>query len=189
MKTNRLAAVLVASVMALAGTTGCASSTGTAAPAASTAAASTSGAVLPVDTNPIANSSTTAGLSITYAAVEDNVDPDTQKALSDQLELTIDNATSSEATGLEVFYTMTDVTTGQTESYYQDLGSLTIPAKSSTTIYFDGGTGVGHYPENKYSIYRSSSNQVDFTIEVSAAGLKPVTTTATKGVGTGEVAD
>ncbi|MBN9606008.1 MAG: hypothetical protein J0G30_05295 [Actinomycetales bacterium] len=191
MRIHRLATVAIVTTLALGGIAGCAATpSGPSAPAASSSAGTaTDGTVLPVDANPITNASTAPGLSVTYAAVEDNVDPATGGALNDQLELTIRNDSASAATGLEVFYTMTDATTGQSESYYQDLGGLTIDAGTETTIYFDNGTGTGHYPENRFSLYRSSTNQVDFTIEVSATDLAPAVATATKGVGTGEVAD
>lgn len=191
MNNRRFTAAVLAGAVALAALTGCAA-TATTGSVASSTSASTSGSsdtVLPVDANPIVNDSTTPGLSVTYAAVEDNVDQATGQAISDQLELTIANATSTDVSGLEVFYTMTDTTTGQSESYYQDLGALVVPAGSKVTVYFDNGTATGHYPENTFSIYRSSSNQVDFTIEVSTPGLAPAMATATKGVGTGEVAD
>ena len=195
MNNRRFTATLLAGAVALAALTGC-TATATAGSLTSSPSASTSGSsdtVLPVDANPIVNDSSTPGLSVTYAAVEDNVDQATGQAISDQLELTIANATSTDVSGLEVFYTMTDATTGQSESYYQDLGALTVPAGSDVTVYCDNGTGTGtgagHYPENTFSLYRSSSNQVDFTIEVSTPGLAPATAIATKGVGTGEVAD
>ena len=72
------------------------------------------------------------------------------------------------------------------EGYYQALTGLTLAAKSQTTINFDNGTAPGHYPENQFSLYRSSPNQVDFTIEVSAAGVQVARGTATKSAGTGE---
>lgn len=186
MKKNRLIPLVLVGVLAIAGVAGC-TATATSTPATSSTAPSS--AVLPINGNPIVNDSTVPGLSVSYAAVEDNVDPATGAALSDQLELTIRNDSTQPATGLEVFYTMTDVTTRQQESYYQNLGSLSVAAGAETTIYFDNGSEPGHYPENTFSIYRSSSNQVDFTIEVSAQNLATANATATKGVGSGEVAD
>jgi len=191
----------VSVLLAAAALTGCASTASTTSgttPPASSAAAATAGAtggsaapgtVLPATNDPIVNTATDPTLQITYAAVEDNVDPTTKKAITDRLEVTLKNTGTQPLTGLEVYYQMTDVTTKATEGYYQKLDGLTIPAGQEQTIYFDNETGPGHYPENTFSIYRSSTNQVDFTIDVSATGAKIATGTATKAVGTGEKSD
>jgi len=151
---------------------------------------STSGAtLLPVDSNPISNDSTAPGLTITEAAVEDNVDPATDKAIDDRLQLTLENSTDTELSGLEIYYEMTDATTGQSEAYYLPLEGLTIAPKSEETVFFDNGSEPGHYPENRFSIYRNSTNKVDFTIEVSAPGLKIATATTSKEAGAGEQPD
>lgn len=157
-------------------------------PGASAGSESSSGAVLPVDSNPIVNASTAPGLTIT-AAAEDNVDPVTNAPIDDRLQVTLQNETSQPLTSLEIYYVMTDVTTGQSEAYYQTLTGLTLAPNSTTTISFDGESGPGHYPENAFSIYRSSKNQVDFTIEVSAAGVQIAHATATLGSGAGDAAD
>ncbi len=162
------------------------SGTGTVAPIA---AESTAGTVLPVTANPITNTGTTPGLSITSAMVEDNVDPATGTAMADRLQVTLKNATSQSLGGLEIYYQQKDATTGKTEAYYQKLDPLTLAPNSETTIFFDNQSGSGHYPENKFSVYRSSTNQVDFTIEANATGMKVATATAKKSPGTGEKVD
>jgi hypothetical protein len=171
-------ALIAAALLVLAGCSG--SSGGGAAPAPT---------VLPVASNPIANDSTEPGLEVTYAAAEDNEDPDTGKPISDRLELTLKNTTDKELGSLEVYYEMTDKETGDTEAYYQDLGELVIPAGSETTVYFDNEAGAGHYPVNTFSLYRSSANQVDFDVQVSAAGVQVAHATASKEAGTGEEVD
>ena len=186
MKTRfAIPALLLVSLAAIS-LTGCQSAT-TTTPPQKAAAGSPAKQVLPVNSNPIANASTTPGLTIVSAAVQDNMDPVTKASISDRLQITIHNDTASALTGFEVYYSMKDVTTGMSEGYYQALTGLSVPAKGDTTIYFDGETGPGHYPENPFSIYRSSSNQVDFMIEVSAAGVQIAHGTASKAVGTGEV--
>lgn len=142
--------------------------------------------VLPVSSNPIHNTSQQEGLLIVAAAAEDNADPVTKQAISDRLQLTLQNTSSQTMSGLEVYYTMKDAKTGQSESYYQKLNGLQLAPSETKTIYFDNGTASGHYPENKFSLYRSSKNQVDFTIQVSAPGFKTATATAKKSAGTGE---
>ena len=150
---------------------------------------SASGVIIPVTSNPITNVSTAPGLSIIQAKAEDNVDPLTGKAIPDRLMLHVQNSSASLASGFEVYYTMTDVVTKASESYYFKLDGFSIKAKSSEYLYFDNQPGFGHFPENKFSIYRSSTNEVRFTIELSAQGFKPVTSTAIKSKGTGEKID
>ena len=162
---------------------------GCGATAASPTASPSGPVVLPVATDPIVNPATATTLAITYAAAENNVDPATGKTIADRLELTMKNTGTTPLSALEVYYTMTDAKTGKKEGYYQKLTGATIPAGQSTTVYFDGKPGAGHYPENPFSIYRSSTNQVDFKIEVSAPGAKIATATATKSPGTGEKVD
>lgn len=144
---------------------------------------------VPVTSNPISNASTASGLLILKAEVENNLDPLTNKPIADRLIIHFQNKSSSEATGFEIFYTMTDVVTKASESYYFKLTGFSVRAKSSGYLYFDNKPGIGHFPENKFSIYRSSKNEVDFTIELSAHGLKPATSSAIKSKGTGEKVD
>ncbi|MDP9989212.1 hypothetical protein QMY03_09410 [Arthrobacter sp. KFRI-F3372] len=158
-------------------------------PGAGASAAASAPTVLPVTSNPIAGTGTKTGLSITGAMAEDNIDPSTKAAIGDRLQFTLTNTTDTPLTGLEVFYTMKDTATGATESYYQKLDGTTLAPGQSTTIYFDNGTGTGHYPENQYSLYRSSTNEVRISIEAAVPGYAPAQATATKAQGAGEKAD
>lgn len=184
MKKLPLATVALLATLSIAALAGCSAQ---AAPAGGAAAAAPPAGVtvLPVAADPIKNTSTTPGLTIVSAAAENNVDA-SGAALTDRLQVTIGNTTDKPLTSLEMYYVETDKTTGKSEGYYQALTGLTLAAKSQTTINFDNGTAPGHYPENQFSLYRSSPNQVDFTIEVSAAGVQVARGTATKSAGTGE---
>ena len=145
--------------------------------------------VVPVGKNPIVNTSKIAGISITSAMVQDNVDPKTKKAITDRLLVTVVNKASKPATGFEIFYSMTDSTTKATENYYLPLTGFTLKAGATGYLNFDGKAGVGHYPENKFSLYRSSTNEVKFNIQLSAKGYKIATSSAVKDKGTGEKVD
>ena len=182
-----LVALIAAGGIALSQATAPATPTGQVSPTAASGTAS--GTVLPVSTNPITNASTSPGLTIVSAAAEDNVDQNSGAAITDRLQITIGNTTNAPLTNVETYYVMTDVTTGATEGYYLALDGLTLAPKSETMISFDTEIGPGHYPENTFSLYRSSKNQVDFTIQVSADGVQIAHGTATKGAGTGEQAD
>lgn len=202
MKMNKKLMAAGAAISIIAALASCSSNTSASVGAASSAAQGTqnSGAgttqnnanpsvVLPVDTNPIVNNLTNLDLKIVNAAVEDLLDPVTGKAIDDRLMLTLKNTGSTELSNFEVFYQMTDVTTGATESYYQKLDGFSLAAGSQDYVYFDNKTDPGHYPENQFSLFRSSQNQVDFQITVSSDGAAIATATATKAVGTGEKVD
>lgn len=145
-----------------------------------------SGETLPVASNPIVNNSTTPNLQVTYSAAENNVDPATKNAIGDQLELTLRNTSSAPMSGIEVYYEETDIVTKAKEGYYQKLNGLIIPANQESTVYFDNKNQAGHYPENRFSLYRSSQNEVDFRIWVSTPGSKIAQATTIKSKGTGE---
>ncbi len=162
---------------------------GTTAPSAQPSSTATAPAVLPVTSNPMTTTGTEPGLEIAQAMAENNTDPQTGAAVADRLQFTLTNASTAPVNNLEVYYTMKDSTTGQTESYYHKLDGLTLAPGKSTTVYFDNGTGPGHYPENKYSLYRTSTNEVQIRIEAAAPGFAPAAATATKAQGTGEKID
>jgi hypothetical protein len=142
--------------------------------------------ILPIASNPIVNTSTNASLKITYSAAENNIDPVSKLAIGDRLEITLMNTGKQQLTGLEIYYEMRDVVTKAKEGYYQKLSGLSIPAGQSSTIYFDGLTQPGHYPENQFSLYRSSPNEVDISIVASATGVRVAHASAIKSLGTGE---
>ncbi len=129
------------------------------------------------------------GLEIAQAMAENNIDPQSGAAVADRLRFTLTNASTAHVNNLDVHYTMKDSTTGQTESYYHKLDGLTLAPGKSTTVYFDNGTGPGHYPENKYSLYRISINEVRIRIEAAAPGFAPAAATAVKAQGTEEKID
>jgi predicted Fe-Mo cluster-binding NifX family protein len=141
---------------------------------------------IPVTKNPIVNNAKTKGVTIVQTWVQDNVDPLTAAPIADRLQLKISNTTSKAISNLEIFYTMKDSVTNAAESYYKKLNGYTLPAKKISYLYFDNMKAPGHFSENKYSIYRSSNNEVKFTIELSAKGFVPQFSTAIKAKGTTE---
>lgn len=155
--------------------------------ATTTAPPATGVTVLPVADDPITNTSTGSGLTITSVLVENNVDPATGKDAADHLEVAVANSLTTPLTSVEVYYTFTDPTTGDTEGYYTDLGAaFTIPAGGERTIHFDATAGADHYPVNAYSLYATSVNALDVTVEVSADGVAVQHATVTKDAGGAE---
>lgn len=192
MKRNIASMVLVVGLLA----TACSSSSstpttaGSSAPSSVTTDSSGPGTthVLPVPSNPITNSSTQPGLEVVKTAVENNVDPVTNKDLSDRLQISLKNTSTQPMSNLEIYYSMADSRTGQTQGYYQKLDGFSLAPGATGTVYFDNETAPGHYPENLYSLYRTSKNEVVIDVEVSAAGYAVAKGQAKKGAGTGEVA-
>ena len=183
------ATVAVATLAACSAGTPAASSASTTPASATQAAATSSEVVLPVDANPISNQAVHPDLEVVSAAVEDLVDPSSGQAIDDRLMLTLHNNGSQELSDFEVFYSMADAVTGATESYYQRLDGFVLPAGAEDYVYFDNKTDPGHYPENQFSLYRSSVNQVDFSIMVSANGSGVAQAITVKSEGTGEKVD
>lgn len=192
MNKGRLAGIIAMAALALGAVAvaGCGGGTTTTSSTASpgTTASQSPTQVLPVTSNPITNTSTKPGLKITEIMVENNVDPATKKDLTDRLQFSLKNTSTATMTDLEAFYDMTDSNTGATESYYQKLTGLTLAPGETKTVYFDNETGPGHYPENTYSLYRTSKNKVVVTVQVSAPGYAIATAEVTKDAGTGETA-
>jgi hypothetical protein len=159
-------------------------------PAASSAAAPTAnGQVLPVAADPITNVSTVQALVIDSVLVENNVDA-AGKAADDHLEIALTNTGTTELAGFEVFYTFTDPTDNISESYYTKLpDTFTIAAGAMRVAHFDNSGAPDHFPVNDFSLYRTSANAQEVTVEVSATDAAVQTATVMKDAGGAETAD
>lgn len=165
------------------------STTAAGAGSTTTTTAGSAGPVLPVSSDPITNTATAPDLHIDQVLVENNVDA-SGAAVDDHLEITVSNSGSTELGGFEVYYTITDPTAGTSESYYAALpASFTVPAGGTRTIHFDNTGAPDHFPVNQYSLYYSSTNALDVTVEVSAKGAAVQTATVQKDAGGAEVPD
>ncbi|MFA6575388.1 MAG: hypothetical protein WCS84_08190 [Nocardioides sp.] len=185
-----LAAGAVVTVLALATACGgtSTSSAGDTTPSA-TGNATGGSAVLPVQSNPIKNTSTTQALTIDSVLVENNVDA-SGAAADDHLEIAVTNSGSADLSGFEVYYTITDSKTPDTESYYTKLPpSFTVAPGASRVIHFDNTGATDHFPTNQYSLYYTDTNPLDVTVEVSATDSAPQTLTVAKDAGGAEEAD
>lgn len=175
---------------AFAGCRGASSTPVTSPPGTETAGAAASGQVLPVPSNPITNTSTAPGLVLDSVLVENNVDSTSGRAASDHLEIAMRNTGSTTLSGFEVFYTFVDQQTGAEESYYAKLpGTFAIQAGGTRVAHFDNTGAPDHFPENSFSLYHTSLNALDVTVEVSARDAAPQTTAVQKDAGGSEAAD
>lgn len=159
--------------------------TGTGAPAAGAPSASST-RVLPVPKNPISNTATAPGLTITKALVENNVSPDTGKGIPDHLEITLKNTTAKPLDQIGVYYKITDPAKKVSEGYFTKLDQITIAAGASQVVNFDETAGKGHFPVNKYSLYYTDKNALVVDITASAPNVKPATFTVKKDSGGAE---
>jgi hypothetical protein len=146
-------------------------------------AASADGLVFPVEANPISNTSTAPGLKIDQVLVENNVDPETGNDAPDHLEIALSNETDRELSGFQVYYEITDTVSGAKEGYCSDLTGFTIPPGEQRTVHFDTTGAPDHFPDNEFSLYHSSLNEMQVDVMVSATDVAPQTASVTKDAG------
>lgn len=165
--------------------TACSGTSQGAAPAAA-APAGAGGQVVPVSTDPITNTATAATLTIDKVLVENNTDAG-GATVNDHLQFDVHNTGTSPLTGFEVYYTYADPASSAKESYYLKLpDTVTVPAGGTQTVHFDNTGAPDHFAVNRFSLYYTSKAALQVTVEVSATGAAPVTTTAKKDPGGSE---
>jgi hypothetical protein len=143
--------------------------------------------VLPTTTgNPIVNNSIAPGFVISGAIVENNTDPVTKKIATDHLEVTLQNTTTTDISQFEVYYTVKDVVANVSDAYYSKLTGFVLKAGETKAFHFDNSGQPNHYPENKYSVYRTSKNSMLFSVMVSAPNYKVQAITIKKDKGGAE---
>ncbi len=134
------------------------------------AASKSQQSVLPITSgNPIVNTATQKGFEIVSGIAENNVDA-SGKVVNDHIEIKIKNTSGKVQSNFEVFYTIKDITTNQTDAYYSKLTNFVLAAGESKSIHFDNTGQAGHYAENKYSLYHTSPNQMRINVSVSTPG-------------------
>jgi hypothetical protein len=138
--------------------------------------------------NPIARTGTPNAFKFT-GQVEDNADPGTRKGVTDHLELEVKNTSGKDMSNIVIYYTVKDLGTDKTESYYKPLSGLTIKKATTTSIHFDDVEQANHFRDNPNSSYHRSENEKLFTVQLAAAGLAPVTIEIHKDQGGAEQPD
>ncbi len=144
------------------------------------------GQVLPVAKSPISNSSTAAGLRITKVLVENNVSPDTGKAVGDHLEIALENTSTKPLDQIAIYYTITDKAKARSEGYYSKLDGVTIAPGATRVVHFDSTGATDHYPVDKYSLYYTDKNALVLDVTASSPTVKVATFSVKKGAGGAE---
>lgn len=138
--------------------------------------------------NPIINTATTSGLTISSGIVENNVDAQ-GKVTNDHLEITLKNTTQEDMGIFEVYYKIIDLVTAKNEGYYKKLTGFTLKAGESKSVHFDGMNEINHFGVNKDGLYFTSKNKLQFDIQVSTPGFQIAHIQILKDAGGAEVKD
>lgn len=132
--------------------------------------------------NPITESSTTAGFTINSILVENNVDASNQ-AVADHLELSLTNTGTTELTNFDIYYTITDLTTNQVQSFYRTLPDFALAAGETKSLHFDNAEQPNHFSVDPNSMYYLDHNQLRVDVILHTAGYAPQTATVNKDPG------
>lgn len=159
--------------------------TGTTTPTTTTPS-SGSAQVLPVARNPISNTSTAPGLTITKVLVENNVAADTGKAVDDHLEIALRNTSAKPLDQIGIYYTFTDKARATSEGYYAKLDGVTIQPGATRVVHFDNTGATDHFPVNRYSLYYTDKNKLVVEVTASSPTVKVATFTVNKDAGGAE---
>jgi len=129
------------------------------------------------------------GFKITNLMVENNYDPVAKKDAPDHLEIEIQNTAGKDIPGLVAYYTITDSTTNQKESYILPLSGLVLKAGETKSIHFDQAEGPGHFRANPNGLYYTSKNELRFSVTISVSGYEAQSAEVKKDAGGAETPD
>ena len=135
--------------------------------------------------NPIQESSTTAGFTISGLLVENNVDADGADA-PDHLEFKVNNTGTADLTNFDIYTTITDQTTGDVQGYYRTLPGFTVKPGETKDIHFDNTGQPDHFSVNPNSAFYTDQNGLTLDVMLHAAGFAPQTGSISKDPGGAE---
>lgn len=135
--------------------------------------------------NPIQESSTAAGFTISGLLVENNVDADGAD-VADHLEFKVTNTGTAVLTDFDTYITITDQTTGDVQSYYRTLPGFTVQPGETKDIHFDNTGLPDHFSVNPNNAYYTNQNGLTLDVILHAAGFAPQSGTVSKDPGGAE---
>ncbi len=129
--------------------------------------------------NPIHETSTTVAITISGLQVENNTDIDGAD-VADHLEFKVANTTKNGLTNFDIYYTITDQTTGVVQGYYRTLPNFTVKAGEVKTIHFDNTNQPDHYSVNPNNAFYKDVNPLTLEVTLHVPGYAPNTASVNK---------
>jgi hypothetical protein len=131
----------------------------------------------------------TIGFKINDLLVENNYDTVAKKDADDHLEILLENTTQTSLSGFSVYFTITDLTTQEKQSYLVPLTDFSLNPGETKPIHIDLSNAPNHYAANPNSMLYTSQNERQVEVMVMADGYASVTTSVKKDAGGAETAD
>lgn len=129
--------------------------------------------------NPIQETNTTAGFTISSILAENNVD-DHGSPVPDHLELKIANNTQKDISDFDIYYSFTDAGGGPAEGYYRILPGFTLKAGESRSLHLDNSGQPDHFSWNPNSLFFHNPNKMKIDVALHAQGYAPQTASVSK---------
>lgn len=138
--------------------------------------------------NPIKKQGEKKGFLIKQILVENNVDA-SGRAAPDHFELKVANTSGNNLTGFDIYYSIKDLKTGDTQAYYQKLPGFSLKAGETKVLNLDTSGKQDHYPVNPNSMYYISQNKMRVIAFLHIDGYAVQTAKVDKDAGGTEAAD
>ena len=135
--------------------------------------------------NPIQESSTTQGFTISGLLVENNEDGN-GAGVPDHLEFKVTNTGTADLTNFDIYYTITDKDTGTVQGYYRTLSGFTVKPSETKDIHFDNTGQPNHFSVNPNSAFYTDQNGLTLKVTLHTTGLAPQTGSVDKDPGGAE---
>ena len=135
--------------------------------------------------NPIQETSATIGFTISGLQVENNVDADGAD-VADHLEFKVANPGTADLTNFEIYYTITDQTTGVVQGYYRTLPGFTVKPGETQTIHFDNSGLPNHFSVNPNNAFYTDVNGLTLEVNLHVSGFAVQTASVAKDPGGAE---
>jgi hypothetical protein len=120
--------------------------------------------------NPIQESSTTQGFTISGLLVENNEDAN-GAGVPDHLEFKVNNTATVDLTNFDIYYTITDKDTGAVQGYYRTLPDFTVKPGETQAIHLDTTSQLGHFSVNPNSAFYTDPNGLTVAVTLHSPGL------------------
>lgn len=138
---------------------------------------------------PFVKSSGANDFSIEKILVENNVDPSTNKAAPDHLEVFLKNKGQKAIKNFSIYYEYIDLVDNSKQSYEMPLTGFVLDAGQTKSVNIDTSGKPGHFRANPNSSYYQSIDAKSVKVIVSATGHQAQEMNVKKDKGGAETAD